>query len=195
MGVYEEIKQKLCQLTGADIDRGLFTAEVTKVSGDTCSVRYGDLVFEDVRLRVIAEDSNNSRMLLTPKVGSCVLVADLSDGDKRDFAVVMLSEVEKVELTADVMFNGGSNGGLVKIQELTDKLNGLIDKFNNHTHSGVIIAVSGGSGTHDGHRKPIMSVMAFSPNAFSPNISRSPCVLFTFTFRSSMASLSWAMPV
>ena len=135
MGVYEEIKQKLCQLTGADIDRGLFTAEVTKVSGDTCSVRYGDLVFEDVRLRVIAEDSNNSRMLLTPKVGSCVLVADLSDGDKRDFAVVMLSEVEKVELTADVMFNGGSNGGLVKIQELTDKLNGLIDKFNNHTHS------------------------------------------------------------
>lgn len=147
MDVYQEIKQKLCQLTGADIDRGLFTAEVTKVSGDTCSVRYGDLVFEDVRLRVIAEDSNNSRMLLTPKVGSCVLVADLSGGDKRDFAVVMLSEVQKVELTADeVKLNGGSNGGLVKIEELTKQLNGLIDKFNNHTHSGVIIAVGGGSG-------------------------------------------------
>ncbi len=82
MDVYQDIKQKLCQLTGADIDRGLFTAEVTKVSGDTCSVRYGTLEFEDVRLRVIAEDSNNSRMLLTPKVGSCVLVADLSGGDK-----------------------------------------------------------------------------------------------------------------
>ena len=147
MDVYQDIKQKLCQLTGADIDRGLFTAEVTKVSGDTCSVRYGDLVFEDVRLRVIAEDSNNSRMLLTPKVGSCVLVADLSGGDKRDFAVVMLSEVQKVELTADeVKLNGGSNGGLVKIEELTRQLNGLIDMFNNHTHSGIIIAVSGGSG-------------------------------------------------
>lgn len=147
MDVYQDIKQKLCQLTGADIDRGLFTAEVTKVSGDTCSVRYGDLVFEDVRLRVIAEDSNNSRMLLTPKVGSCVLVADLSGGDKRDFAVVMLSEVQKVELTADeVKLNGGSNGGLVKIEELTKQLNELIDKFNNHTHSGVIISVSGGSG-------------------------------------------------
>ncbi len=143
MDVYQEIKQKLCQLTGADIDRGLFTAEVTKVSGDTCSVRYGDLVFEDVRLRVIAEDSNNSRMLLTPKVGSCVLVADLSGGDKRDFAVVMLSEVQKVELTADeVKLNGGSNGGLVKIEELTKQLNGLkdvvndlISKYNKHTHS------------------------------------------------------------
>lgn len=143
MDVYQDIKQKLCQLTGADIDRGLFTAEVTKVSGDTCSVRYGTLEFEDVRLRVIAEDSNNSRMLLTPKVGSCVLVADLSGGDKRDFAVVMLSEVQKVEMTAEeVKLNGGSNGGLVKIEKLTEKLNGLIDEvnalvdtFNNHTHN------------------------------------------------------------
>ena len=90
MSVYQEINQKLCQRTGADSDRGLFTAEVTKVSGDTCSVRYGDLVFEDVRLRVIAEDSNNSRMLLTPKVGSCMLVADLSGGDKRDFERLIL---------------------------------------------------------------------------------------------------------
>lgn len=147
MDVYQEIKQKLCRITGADIDRGLFTAEVKSVSGETCSVMLDDLQLDDVRLRVVAEDGNDNRMLLTPKVGSYVLVADLSNGDKRDFAVVMMSEVQKIELSADeLVINGGQNGGMVKLQELTDKLNALIDSFNNHVHSNVIVAVTGGSG-------------------------------------------------
>lgn len=53
----------------------------------------------------------------------------------------------KVELSADeIAFNGGTLGGLIKISELTAKLNALIDTFNGHDHSGVITAVSGGSG-------------------------------------------------
>lgn len=54
---------------------------------------------------------------------------------------------DTVELNADkITFNGGDNVGLVKIVELTDKINALVDSFNKHTHPGVITAVSGGSG-------------------------------------------------
>lgn len=41
-----------------------------------------------------------------------------------------------LEITKDnVLFNGGNNEGLINIKELTDKLNQLIDTFNNHTHT------------------------------------------------------------
>lgn len=54
---------------------------------------------------------------------------------------------DTVELNADkIVFNRGDNLGFVKVMELTDKINALVDSFNNHTHSGVITAVSGGSG-------------------------------------------------
>lgn len=43
---------------------------------------------------------------------------------------------KKVTVDADeIVFNGGENGGLVKIKELTDKINGLIKAFNDHTHA------------------------------------------------------------
>ena len=32
-------------------------------------------------------------------------------------------------------FNGGGNKGLVKIEELTQKLNQLVQQFNTHTHA------------------------------------------------------------
>jgi hypothetical protein len=56
-----------------------------------------------------------------------------------DLAVLNVGEVEKVEINAadKIIFNGG----LVKIQELTDKLNALkdtvnslIQAYNTHTH-------------------------------------------------------------
>lgn len=50
----------------------------------------------------------------------------------------------KVELLADeIAFNGGSLGGLIKIGELTNKINELVKTFNSHKHSGVIISVEG----------------------------------------------------
>ena len=85
-----------------------------------------------------------------------VLVADLSHGEMRELVIVQYSEVEKIEVCigdsaievsdGDITINGGENNGLVKITELTNKLNELVNAFNNHTHSGVITAVSGGSG-------------------------------------------------
>lgn len=45
------------------------------------------------------------------------------------------NDASTIEVNPDVMlFNGGDLGGLVKIQELTDKINALVDAFNDHTH-------------------------------------------------------------
>ena len=49
---------------------------------------------------------------------------------------------DKVTVDADkeegIVINGGNNQGLVKIKELTDKINEFVDTFNKHTHMTLI---------------------------------------------------------
>lgn len=72
------------------------------------------------------------------------------DAERLEYAndkVTLSVSGNEVRLDADrITLNGGSLGGLIKIEELTAKVNELIDAFNSHTHPGVITAVSGGSG-------------------------------------------------
>lgn len=97
-------------------------------------------------------------LLLIPAVGSTVIVMY----SKRTVAlVVMFSQIDKVLIISGssavtvkdglIEFNDGSYGGLVRVQDLTKKLNNLenslndlISKFNAHTH---ILTLSSGSGT------------------------------------------------
>ncbi len=97
----------------------------------------------DVAICAIGGASGNS-LVVVPKVGSTVLIADLSEGTRRDLAIVKYTEVESITI------NGGNLGGLVNITQLTNKLNALVNKFNNHTHT-FKGAVSGAtcSGTTD----------------------------------------------
>lgn len=136
MDIYGKLKnriQKMCQTPG---DSALILAKVKNVDGQTCTVTIDDLELADVRLRAVVNDEE-SGTLVTPTVGSFVMITDLSNGDKRDWAVVMYSEIDKVE------FNGGKKDGLININDLTDKLNNLVDevndlkdKFNGHVHQG-----------------------------------------------------------
>lgn len=70
----------------------------------------------------------------------------MSKGDTDDKKVTLEITDGKVTVDADeIVFNGGHNKGLVKIKELTELLNGFIDKFNGHTHTipqGNIVATS-----------------------------------------------------
>lgn len=134
MNPLSEIKesiQKMASKGGAGI---VFTAKVKSVERDTtCTVDLDGLTVSDVRLRAVV-NGETSKILVTPKTGSHVLVADLS-GDLSQLAVVVYSEVEKIEVDADnIVFNGGDNKGLIKIEKLTQKLNDLVRTFNNHTH-------------------------------------------------------------
>ena len=126
MNPLSEIKesiQKMASKGGAGI---VFNAKVKSVQGDTtCTVDLDGLTVSDVRLRAVV-NGETSKILVTPKTGSHVLVADLS-GDLSQLAVVGYSEVEKIEVDAndEIVFNGGENHGLVKIEELKRNLDTL----------------------------------------------------------------------
>lgn len=135
--VYSEIKdtlQKICRPKCLQV----YFAEIVSVEDDTtCTIKIDDdLQLSDVRLRAVVNDEQ-SGILITPKKGSIVLVADLSGGKMAQMSILMYSEVDHIEI------NGGDKGGLINIEDLTDKLNKLVDEvnalkdtFNSHVHTG-----------------------------------------------------------
>lgn len=152
MDVYSQLRktlQKICQ--EAAKTSALVPAVVKSVDGETCTVSIGTLELADVRLRAVVNDEE-SGITVTPSEGSHVMITDLSNGEMRDWAVVMYSQIDQIEI------NSGQNGGLINISELTDKLNNLVDevndlkeKFNSHTHivntTGTAAAQSGTAAT------------------------------------------------
>jgi hypothetical protein len=146
MDVYGQIKETIRTIAGAT-PTTLLTAQVTKVEGSTCTVKVGDLELTEVRLRAVI-NSSAEQLLITPKVGSYVLLADLSGGDMRQLAVVAYSEVAAVSVkisatTASVdkdgvVLNGGENGGLTitpklveQLAKMTARIDGIIDAISN----------------------------------------------------------------
>ena len=73
-----------------------------------------------------------------PAEGAIVLAARILGADKWVF--VSANKVNKVYI------RGSANGSLINIDDLVSKLNALVSDFNSHTHGGVIVAVTGGSG-------------------------------------------------
>lgn len=118
----------------------LTQGEVVAVDDLTCTVKIGDAEIEGVRLR--ASLAGRDRQILTvPKVGSSVTLGCLT-ADLNNLVVLQVDEIEKI------IVNGGELGGLIKIQELTDKINALVEAFNSHTHLlpvGAVITSAGPS--------------------------------------------------
>ncbi len=124
MDTLSEIKESIKKIASTGGMFRAFTAKVKSVNGKTCTVELEGLTLTDVRLRAVV-NGENSKILVTPKTDSCVLVVDLA-GDLSQLAVVGYSEVEKIEVDTDkIIFNGGNNNGLVKIEELKRNLNSL----------------------------------------------------------------------
>ncbi len=94
----------------------------------------------------------NDGILVTPSANSTVLVAQTTQNDP---FVLMTSDIDGISiitndgisqfiisLEGSIQFNDGTYGGLVQVMPLVQKLNnlenlinGLIDKFNSHTHA------------------------------------------------------------
>lgn len=100
---------------------------VSRVDGITCTVRFGEMEVDGIRLRA-SEASQDAQMLIVPKVDTAVIVGSLS-GDLSELVVLAVDVIERIEI------NGGKLGGLINIEALTDKLNELVNAFNNHTHT------------------------------------------------------------
>lgn len=114
----------------------IYQGIVKSVAGNLCEVEIGNIVIPDVRLKA-SELDDDGMMLVTPKVGSAVTVGSLS-GDLSQLVVLQVDHIESI------VINGGKLGGLINIEALTDKINGLVDTFNNHTHN-VTVAHPGGT--------------------------------------------------
>ena len=130
--------QELLSGVGNGRETTLYQGIVKSMEGQTCTVTVGGVDVPGVRLKA-SETEDQGRMLVTPKVGTAVTMGSLS-GDLRELVVVQVDCVETIEV------NGGQLGGLINIEELTAKINELVDAFNSHTHQ-VTVAHPGGTFT------------------------------------------------
>lgn len=140
-----ELIRNIC--SGEDTKNLFFPGEVTKVYDSFCDIEILGMTVTQVPL--CADPKSGSGMLLIkPTVGSIVLLADRSGGSMSSLYIVAYSEIESIALSAQsIVINGGVNSGLVKIEELTTKLNDLVEWCHNHKHPGVIVSVTGGGGS------------------------------------------------
>ena len=139
MDKYKELADNLRRVLG---NKGvaISTGIVKSVSGIFCEIEVGKLVVPDVRLRA-SETADDGEILLVPKVGTAVVFGSLT-GDLSQLVVLQIDHVESIKITGsisisgDIAINEGNFGGLIKIAELTNKLNSLVQSFNAHTHTG-----------------------------------------------------------
>jgi len=114
-----------CTVDSVDINKK--SCDVTPINGDA----------PILGVKLMAESDPGKGMFLIPKEGSAVIVNML---DKDNACVVMYSELEKIVVeTGDqkiemqngsIVFNGGNFNGLVKVLELTQKLNAIESDIN-----------------------------------------------------------------
>jgi len=121
MDPLSEIRKSIRSMSSGDGSASIFTAKVLSTDGDTCCVDVEGLVVSDVRLRAVV-NGEESGILVTPKTDSYVTVADLSGGRLTRCVLIGYSEAEKIEVNADdkIIFNGGENHGLVKVEEMVN---------------------------------------------------------------------------
>lgn len=123
-----------------------FEAKVLSVDkdNDTCVVQADDEPeLSGVKLKTMIGTSTY-KLIVYPLVGSYVTVSRLHNLEMEAY-VSQVSEVDEIVTNCEqITFNGGTNEGLVKVVELTarinaieTKVNDVISKFNGHVHSGV----------------------------------------------------------
>lgn len=98
----------------------LCTVESINTTNKTCVCEPVSGGAEIMGVKLMAK--NQTGFYIIPEINSHVIVCVQENLSY----VTMFSEVQEIQL------NGDNYGGLVRIQELTDKLNNLEDAFNQH---------------------------------------------------------------
>lgn len=108
---------------------------------DTCTVDMDGLQMHDVRIHAIIDEQVTDKCTVYPAMDSYVMVLGMGDCEGMILATSTIAKVNiktgdvSAEVSKDgVTLNGGALGGMVKVNELTDKINELVKAFNNHTH-------------------------------------------------------------
>ena len=121
MDPYRELHERLANIGGGKMTN-LYQGVVTALSDITCEVSIDGLSIPDVRLRASTE-VDGAQIIVRPAVGSVVIVGSLT-GDLDHLVVLSMDRAE------EVIINGGELGGLIKVQELTKKINTLESEIN-----------------------------------------------------------------
>lgn len=121
MDPYRELRELLAKIGGGKATN-LYQGVVTALSDITCEVSIDGLSIPDVRLRASTE-VDGAQIIVRPAVGSVVIVGSLT-GDLDHLVVLSMDRAE------EVIINGGKLGGLIKVQEITQKLNALESEVN-----------------------------------------------------------------
>jgi len=123
---------------GANIEAQLCTVTAVDAAARTVDCEPLDESAPLLGVNLQANQGLTSGMVLIPKVGSYVIVALMNDGVNG--CVIATEDVERMELvigearvevTEDgIVLNGGGLGGLVKVEALTARLNGIEESIN-----------------------------------------------------------------
>ena len=142
-------------------DEPVIRAIVQSIDKDTftCSIKTvtDNLQINGIKLKpVISDDDSSMGLVVFPAVGSFVLVGQVAENNT-DLFVISFTQIDSIALYADlqvtsnaninlnaaqITFNSGNNGGIPKVQPVTDAINSLQDQinqlvlaFNAHSHS------------------------------------------------------------
>lgn len=129
MTAVSKSKKALRQIVGKPEQINI-PCKVLKVEGSTCSVKHirDEYIIEDVRLNASTE--NNEGIIVTPKVGSYVIISSI---DGILYYVSMFSAIDKVDFfcTGDVYSEiDGKYSIQNKQQSLKSLINELIDAIS-----------------------------------------------------------------
>ncbi|MEI6683425.1 MAG: hypothetical protein WCO44_12385 [Bacteroidota bacterium] len=107
-----QIRDSIRKIAGFDgLGSSFFTAQVKSVSETDCSVMYGTMEITGVKLFSI---DAAGKLLIKPKKGSMVTVADLSAGKLRDLVIIKADQVELIRYNQD--------GLIVEIDSVSKKV-------------------------------------------------------------------------
>jgi hypothetical protein len=97
---------------------------VVSVDGVTCVCQPLDLdEAEYVNVRLATEDAD-TLFLITPAVGSVVGVIPFDDSANSEHIIIMYSGIDTIDI------RGNQYGGLVKVQDVVDRLNNIESDIN-----------------------------------------------------------------
>ena len=104
------------------------------------------------------------------QLGAGSVTVYMIEGSGTDAVLVSATEAERitVDASAEIVFNGGGNGGLINIGALTEKINALVDTFNGHTH---VVSTTGSATAQSGTAEaPMSKAQAFNRSDYEDKL-------------------------
>lgn len=120
MTTTNELRRALQQKYGEKPVTILGTIAAVDENSKTCNIDDDSFMMYGIRLQSVTNAA--AGILKVPKIGAQALAVKIEDGD--GFMLLDCAEYDKI------IFNGGTNGGLINIQSLVNKINAIENDLN-----------------------------------------------------------------